>query len=305
MPSSSPPRTPAANVHRLARIGVGVAAALAGLAIVLAASGWLYLVGPGVHLRGPIVGDALPLDELSKHSAVPLALFAAVWGTAALALGMLARAVSLGRLSAALLAALFVGLWGYLTTGVSILVVRQIAAESAFRDAATQRAVLLPALLAGIAGALLARGDAMERQRTRVVLAWFTAAAGVVTVIDSFLPEHSRTLLSEFAPQSPHLSCQFNVWVARDWEGHPGRLRQRFRSEQSSRQEAVCQGIKLQAVGEVHGLRERLAHDASGYREFGRLEQRASGELLHHLSHPVDLRRVKDFVQAAGLLSFD
>ena len=201
MPSSSPPRTPAANVHRLARIGVGVAAALAGLAIVLAASGWLYLVGPGVHLRGPIVGDALPLDELSKHSAVPLALFAAVWGTAALALGMLARAVSLGRLSAALLAALFVGLWGYLTTGVSILVVRQIAAESAFRDAATQRAVLLPALLAGLAGALLARGDAMERQRTRVVLAWFTAAAGVVTVIDSFLPEHSRTLLSEFAPQ--------------------------------------------------------------------------------------------------------
>jgi lysyl-tRNA synthetase, class II len=188
-------------MHRLARIGVGVAAVLAGFAIVLAASGWLYLVGPGVRLPGPTVGEALPLDELARHSAVPLVLFVAVWGTAAVSLGLLARAVSLGRLSAALFAALFVGLWGYLTTAVSILVVRQIAAESAFRDAGLLRAVVLPALLAGLGGALLARGDAVERQRTRVVLAWFTAAAGGLAVIDSFLPEHSRTLLSEVAPQ--------------------------------------------------------------------------------------------------------
>ena len=189
-------------MRRLARIGIGVGASVAGLAIVLAASGWLYLVGPSSHLPGPKVGEALPLDELSKHSAVPLVLFVAVWGAAALALGMLSRAVSLGRLSAALLAALFVGLWGYLTTGLSVLVVRQIAAESAFRDAGALRAVLLPALLAGLAGALLARGDTVERQRTRVVLAWFTAAAGVLVVIDSFLPEHSGTLLSHVAPQA-------------------------------------------------------------------------------------------------------
>ncbi len=189
-------------MRRLARVGSGVAAVLAGVAIVLAASGWLYLVGPGAHLPGPKIGEALPLDELAKHSSVPLVLFVAVWGTAALALGLLARAVSLGRLSAALLVALFVGLWGYLTTGVSILVVRQIAAESAFRDAGVLRAVLLPTLLAGLAGALLARSDAVERKRTRVVLAWFTGAAGVLAVIDSFLPEHSRTLLSELAPQA-------------------------------------------------------------------------------------------------------
>ncbi len=198
---SSPRRTSVLNVHRLARIGIGTAAVLAGFAIVLAASGWLYLVGPGTHLPGPVVGEALPLDELAKHSSVPLVLFVAVWGTAALALGLLARTVSLGRLSAALLAGLFAGFWAYLTTGVSILVVRQIAAESAFRDAGLLRAVVLPALLAGLAGALLAHGDAVERPKMRVVLAWFTAAAGVLAVIDSFLPEHSATLLSEFAPE--------------------------------------------------------------------------------------------------------
>src|SRR5207247_4587171 len=37
--------------------------------------------------------------------------------------------------------------WAYVSTAVSILVVRQIAAESAFRDAATLRAVLVPAVL--------------------------------------------------------------------------------------------------------------------------------------------------------------
>ena len=188
-------------MRRLTRVGIGAAAVVVAFAIVLAASGWLYLIGPAVHLPGPVVGEALPLDELSKHSSVPLVLFVAVWGTAAFALGLLARAVSLGRLPAALLAGLFVAFWAYLTTGVSILVVRQIAAESAFRDAGLLRAVVLPALLAGLAGALLARGDAVERPKMRVVLAWFTAAAGVLAVVDSFLPEHSATLLSEFAPE--------------------------------------------------------------------------------------------------------
>jgi lysyl-tRNA synthetase, class II len=189
-------------MRRVGRIALAVAAVPAGLAILLAASGWLYLVGPGTHLPGPLVGDALPLDELSKHSAVPLLLFVAVWGAAAVALGGLARALRLGRLTASFLLALFVGVWGYLATGVSILVVRQIDAETAFRSAFTLRAVLLPALLAGLAGALLARGDVVERQRTRVLLAWATAAAGLIGVVDSVFPEHSRTLLTEFAPQA-------------------------------------------------------------------------------------------------------
>ncbi len=57
----------------------------------------------------------------------------------------------------------------------------------------------------------------------------------------------------------------------------------------------------------AHGQTNEGVYGAFGldYRISCELEERASGELLHYLSHPVDLRRVKDFVQAAGLLSFD
>ena len=187
-------------MRSLIRVGGRLVALPTALAVVLAATGWLYLVGPGLQLPGPKVGEALPLDELARHSSVPLLLFAGVWIAAALVLGYVARALELGRFVAALLLGLFVLAWGYTTTAVSILVVRQIAAESAFRDAATLRAVLAPAVLAALAGALLARGETMPRARARTALAWLTAAAGAMGVIDSILPEHSRTLVSEFAP---------------------------------------------------------------------------------------------------------
>jgi len=187
-------------VRKAARIATIVASVPTGLAILLAATGWLYVIGQGAKLPGPTVGDALPLDELAKHSAVSLPLFIAVWGAAGLALGGLARFLRLGRLSAALVLGLLVGLWTYAATGVSILVVRQIAAESAFRDAGALRAVLLPALIAALAGALVARGETSEHPRGRLVLAWLTAAAGAVGVVDSLFPEHSRTLLADLAP---------------------------------------------------------------------------------------------------------
>ena len=187
-------------MHKAWRVVARVAALPAGLAVVVAATGWLYVVAPGSHVPGPTVGDALPLDELARHSAAPLLLFVAAWGGAALALGCLARLLALGRLIAALLLGLFVTAWTYASTAVSILVVRQIAAESAFRDAATLRAVLVPAVLAALAGALLAKGEVLPRRRFPVVLAWFTAAAGAMGVVDSIFPEHSRTFVSELAP---------------------------------------------------------------------------------------------------------
>ena len=78
------------------RVGLALAP-LAGLGIVITATGWLYLLRPHVSLPGPVVGDALPLDELSRHSGVPLLLFVAVWGLAAALLGLLARACRLAR----------------------------------------------------------------------------------------------------------------------------------------------------------------------------------------------------------------
>src|SRR5207302_6986769 len=61
-------------------------ATLVSAAIVVAATGWLYEIRPHAALPGPPIPDSLPLDELSRHSAVPLLVFLAVWGTAALLL---------------------------------------------------------------------------------------------------------------------------------------------------------------------------------------------------------------------------
>jgi lysyl-tRNA synthetase, class II len=185
---------------RLVRAGGLSLASLAGLAIVVAASGWLYLVVPRTDDLGPRIGDALPLDELSGRSAAPLVLFVGVWAAAAVLLGLIARAVRAERLTSALLLALAVGIWAYLETAVSILVVRQIPAEDAFRVAGGIHAVYVPAALAGLAGALLGRGRRRAHPQTPLLLASFVAAAGLLGLVEALFPEHSRTLLSVLAP---------------------------------------------------------------------------------------------------------
>jgi lysyl-tRNA synthetase class 2 len=182
------------------RLGEISLASLAGLAVLPAASGWLYLMGPERELPGPRIGDALPLDELSRRSAASLIAFLAVWGVAALLLGLLARLLRAEPLTAALLLALGVGGWGYLVTGASLLVVRQIPAESAFRAAGQVRAVYVAAALAGLGAALLAGRPGWRRARLPFVLAWFVAAAGGLGVLDAILPEHTGTLLAELEP---------------------------------------------------------------------------------------------------------
>src|SRR5579871_6370889 len=131
---------------RVAAAGRTLVAAALSLAVVLAASGWLYLVRPLVHLPGPAIRDALPLDELSGHATVPVLLFLAVWLPAAALLGAIARWARAERLTAALLLALGVGGLVYLVNGMSILIVRQIPGDTAFRAAAIERAVFLPAV---------------------------------------------------------------------------------------------------------------------------------------------------------------
>src|SRR5207244_12884811 len=125
------------------------------------------------------VGDALPLDELSRHSGVSLLLFVAVWAPAGLLLGLLARLVRLERSTSALVLAFGVGLWGYLATGVAILIVRQVPAHEAFDAASRLRAVGLPAGLAGLAGALCGISKRRGR-RTPVLLPLGVAGAGLL-----------------------------------------------------------------------------------------------------------------------------
>ena len=108
----------------MARTFRATVASLAAFAIVLAATGWLYQIQPRSALPGPAVTDSLPLDELSRRSAVPLVVFLGVWGLAALLLGLVARAARAERLTAGLMLALGVGGWTYLVTGFSLLIVR-------------------------------------------------------------------------------------------------------------------------------------------------------------------------------------
>lgn len=133
------------------------AAAVLSFAVLLAATGWLYLVRPHLSLPGPRVHDALPLDELSHRAAVPLLIFLAIWAVAGGLLGAVARWARTERLTAGLLLALGVGAWTYAVNGLSILVVRQIPAHQAFHLAAKEQAVVIPAALAGIGGAPPAR----------------------------------------------------------------------------------------------------------------------------------------------------
>jgi lysyl-tRNA synthetase class 2 len=185
-----------ASVVRVLRALVVAAAALL---VVFAASGVLYVVHAGGIELGPRVGDALPLDELPGHAAVPLVLFVAVWVVAALLLALLARVIGTERVTAALLLALCVGGLSYVQTAVSILVVRQIAAEDAFRAASTVQAVYIPAALVGLAGALLG-SPRHARSRAPVVLAAFVAAAGILALVDAILPDYGRTLIGSLAP---------------------------------------------------------------------------------------------------------
>ena len=92
----------------------GRAIAVAAAIIVLAslATGWLYWLRAGVSgWPGPRVADALPLDEMPGHDSVPLLIYLAVLGLAATALGLVARALRLDRLTAGLGLAAGTGGW--------------------------------------------------------------------------------------------------------------------------------------------------------------------------------------------------
>jgi lysyl-tRNA synthetase class 2 len=176
----------------------------ASFAVVLAAMGWLYVIQPHSKLPGPPIADALPLDELSRRSAVPLFVFLAVWVAAASLLGWIAYAGHAERLTAGLLLALGVGAWAYLQTGVSLLIVRQIPAHQAFHAATGETAVYVPAILAGIAGAAGGRARSTGKPRSPLVLAWFVAAAGLLGVIDAVTPDNRDALIGAVAPEQVH-----------------------------------------------------------------------------------------------------
>ncbi len=182
-------------MRSVARVAAILGGVLAGLALAVSATGLLYLLR-GVPLPGPLVRDALPLDELPRRDAIPLLLLVAVWGTIGLLLGCLARALRAERLTGGVLLALGAWGWTYAGVGVSLLVVRQIPAHEAFRLATHLRAVYLPAALAGLGGALLGRRRETSEPRSPLLIASLVAATGLISVIDGILPAHHHALLA-------------------------------------------------------------------------------------------------------------
>lgn len=171
--------------------------------VLVAATGWLYIVRPHITAPGPVVHDALALDELSRHGSVPLLLYAAVWGAAALALGLVARWAHAERVTAGLLLAAGVGGWLYALNGVSILVVRQIPAHQAFHDAAAEPALVIPAVLCGVAGAVVGRSTT-GGTRTRTAFAWLVTGVALLAALDAIFPEHRRSLVTALDPAHVH-----------------------------------------------------------------------------------------------------
>jgi lysyl-tRNA synthetase, class II len=175
------------------------------LGTLVAATGWLYTARAEVALPGPITRDALALDELSHHASVPLLLFLAVWTVAAVLLALLARWAGLDRLTAGLVLVVGVVAWHYALNGISILVVRQIPAHAAFHAAAAEQAVAIPAVLAGIAGAAIARpGGISTGQRSRTIVALLVAFVGLLGLLDALFPEHRKSLVGSLDAAHVH-----------------------------------------------------------------------------------------------------
>ena len=188
----------------MARVLRAVVAGGLSLLVLASATGWFYVIRPIVSIPGPRVQDALALDELSKHGSVSIVLFLAVWGIAAALLGVLARWAGADRLTAGLLLGPAVGAWLYLQNGVSILVVRQVSAHLAFHLASSEQALAVPAVLAGIAGALLGRPRASSRPRGRFVLSLLVAGVGALAIVNAVFPEHHNSLIPAIDPSHAH-----------------------------------------------------------------------------------------------------
>src|SRR2546430_8811273 len=138
------------RVRWLARSG---ALSVVGLGVVVATSGWLYLLRPYTRgLPGPKVRGALPLDVVAGHGTVSLVAFVLVWTAAAGLLGLVARRAGLERLVAAFTLMLGVGTWLYGTYAAAAFIATGVSFREALHGPGSTRVAYLPAALPGFAG---------------------------------------------------------------------------------------------------------------------------------------------------------
>src|ERR1039458_543247 len=170
----------------------GISAAI--LLVTSMAIGWLYLLRAGMaHWPGPMVANALPLDELPGTDGVPLIGYLAVFAVAGALLGLAARAVRMDRLTAALSLAVGTGLWLLAVDAFCLFVVRQVPLSQALRAAVRLQPVYIAAALAGAGGAVLGRGGRPGGLTPRL-LGWLVALAGVADLLSALVPRLGGTL---------------------------------------------------------------------------------------------------------------
>lgn len=165
-----------------------LSAGAAAVVLTFLATGWLYWIrGTVARLPGPMVRNALPLDELPGHDGVPLLVFLAVFAVAGAVGGLVSRASRLSRPVTGLTVTL--STWAALLAAdaFSLFLVRQVPAALALHAAARLPAVYLAAGASGLVAALLARprwpGPGAYR-----ALAWLAVAGGLADLIAALLP---------------------------------------------------------------------------------------------------------------------
>ena len=150
---------------------------------------------------GARVGDALPLDELSRHSAAALPSFLVVWSVAAHPARAARAWARTERLTAALLLAGAVG--GWTTRRRERLAARRPPDSGSGRVPRSHGAAggLAPRAARGRRRRAARAPPLSARPRAPLVLALVVAAAGIVGVLAAILPVHDRPPIERFAPE--------------------------------------------------------------------------------------------------------
>jgi lysyl-tRNA synthetase class 2 len=166
----------------------GMALTIAIPVTVSIATGWLYwLRGPVSTWPGPKVSDALPLDELPGHDAVPLVVFIAAFALAGALLSLLMRRLGYDRISSTLTLAAGVGASLLAIDTISLYIVRQVPLVVAWRQASHVQPVYLAAILAGAAAAVLGR-QALDGIAWNRMLAYMVALVGAADLLSAAVP---------------------------------------------------------------------------------------------------------------------
>ncbi|HVB05490.1 MAG TPA: phosphatidylglycerol lysyltransferase domain-containing protein [Acidimicrobiales bacterium] len=156
-----------------------------------AVAGWCYLLrAPTAGWPGPRFADALPLDELPGHDAVPMVVFVGVVAVASLLAGYLARSLGFDGFAIALAVGAGIGGFLYIASAISLFVVRQSSLDAAFDTTRDLPPVYVAAVLFALGVAVIARRPSGEQWLTRLLPA-AVGLLGVIEVLSATLPRSS------------------------------------------------------------------------------------------------------------------